>query len=439
MERWDVLIVGGGVLGTSLAYWLGARHGGRVAVVEREATAAAHASGRNTGVVHRPFYLDPAKAGLFARVAQVSYGVWKRYAAARALPWGEVGTLKVALAPDEVPSLERNVGYARANGMADSEFALLDAAGVAALEPNVRCAGGLLVKTDTVVDYRALTEAVKADAQALGVVFYSLAEVRRIERKADHLVLRTQNAWERLETRYLVNCAGGGALDIARLLGVGGEYADLHFRGEYWVLGKRASPLVGRNVYTVPKSPDLPFLDPHWIVRPDGQREVGPNAVPVPRLDSYGDLARTLPDWPGKFLEAPVSNKARFTFSRTFLTLSAREMLSSLSRHEMMRRVQQFVPRLRESDLVRRGIAGIRTPVIDRKGRMVKEAIELAGPMSYHVLNYNSPGATGAPAYTAYLVDRLAARGDLDHLKREEKAAPGWAWKEVAGPMGLAA
>ena len=68
---------------------------------------------------------------------------------------------------------------------------------------------------------------------------------------------------------------------------------------------------------------------------------------------------------------------------------------------------------------------------------MLKEAIEIPGPMSYHVLNFNSPGATGAPAYTAHLAHVLAKRGDLDHLRPRRAVPRAWSWESVAGPMGL--
>jgi len=133
MAPWDVVIVGGGILGTSLAHWIGARYDARVAVLERENRLAAHASGRNTGVIHRPFYLDPETAGLFARVAQASFPIWKKYALERRLPWSEIGTLKVAMALEEVRALEKNIAFARANGMRDDELELLDKDGVRAL------------------------------------------------------------------------------------------------------------------------------------------------------------------------------------------------------------------------------------------------------------------------------------------------------------------
>src|SRR3989441_13048052 len=47
---------------------------------------------------------------------------------------------------------------------------------------------------------------------------------------------------------------------------------------------------VRRNIYTVPRHPELPFLDPHWIVRADGRREIGPHAGPVPGPYTYPGL-----------------------------------------------------------------------------------------------------------------------------------------------------
>ena len=107
MEIWDVTIVGGGILGTSVAYWLANRYEGRIAVLEKEAGVAEHTSRRNTGVVHRPFYLDPVGRKVFARSAQVAYGMWKTYAAERRLPWLPVSTFEVATREEDVARLEK--------------------------------------------------------------------------------------------------------------------------------------------------------------------------------------------------------------------------------------------------------------------------------------------------------------------------------------------
>ena len=41
--------------------------------------------------------------------------------------------------------------------------------------------------------------------------------------------------------------------------------------------------------------------------------------------------------------------------------------------------------------------------------------------------------------YAAYLVDRLASRGDLDHLRKNPKPQNIWDWPTVAKAMELAA
>src|SRR3990170_1075045 len=153
----DVAIVGGGILGTCVAYWLAARYDGRIVVLERERDVAMHTSRRNTGVVHRPFYLNPQKARRFARAAQVSYGLWKSYAAAKRLPWRDVGTWKVAGDEKGVSLLGTYATWAVENGMDASEVELLDGRQVSEREPNLTCEGALLVKTDTVVSYAAFT------------------------------------------------------------------------------------------------------------------------------------------------------------------------------------------------------------------------------------------------------------------------------------------
>jgi L-2-hydroxyglutarate oxidase len=434
----DVAIVGGGILGTCVAYWLAARYDGRIVVLERERDVAMHTSGRNTGVVHRPFYLHPQKARRFARAAQASYGLWKAYAAEKDLPWREIGTYKAAAEDGQVRLLETYETWGVENGMRPSELELLDGREVRRREPNLVCAGALLVKTDAVVDYAAFTRSLRADAEALGARFVTNARVKGIAVNDAGATIAFDGSRPDLHARYVVNCAGGESLDIAHVMGVGRDYADLHFRGDYWIVDPRVARLVSRNVYGVPRQPDLPFLDPHWIVRPDDTREIGPNAGPVPTPYAYTGMLEHVPAWVGKFFEPPIPNKLLLLFNRSFLTLAAREALSSLSRADMLERVRRFIPALREEHLVARGFAGIRSNVIDRHGAIVKEALELPGPHSYHVVNYNSPGATGAPAIAAYLVDRLAARGDLDHLTPNPKKAA-WDWDAVAKAMEFVA
>lgn len=428
MEPWDVTIVGGGILGTSVAYWLGNQYRGRIAVLEKEGDVAVHTSRRNTGVVHRPFYLDPVKRRIFAKSSQAAYGMWKTYARQRSLPWSPVTTLEVATRPDDAKRIEKYYHWGLENGMGEEELEILSSEEVRKLEPHVRSHGAIWSKTDTAVDYRAFTRSLRADAEAEGVKFLVGIDVRSVNASSNLLEINPKNGGEPVRSKFLINCAGGSSLRIAHMLGFGTEYCDLNFRGEYWEIGKEWTYLATRNIYTVAQHPELPFLDPHWIVRADGRKEIGPNAVPVAGPYTYKGFFSSPGQAVQKILEPPIANKLALLYNRDFLELASQEWLSSISKGEMAKRAREFIPELKVEYLAKRGIAGVRAQVIDRKGNFLKEALEFSGPNSHHITNYNSPGATGSPAYAAWIVDKLGSTDSLGHLKHEPENGKAAIW-----------
>ena len=84
--------------------------------------------------------------------------------------------------------------------------------------------------------------------------------------------------------------------------------------------------------------------------------------------------------------------------------------------------MRQFIPAINDSMLNERGLAGVRTSLIDSNG-FVPEALLIEGPQSFHILNYSSPGATGAPAFSAYVIKRLDEGGYFGGLKRKDRSS----------------
>src|SRR5881628_3737226 len=438
-EPWDVTIIGGGILGTSVSYWLANQYQGRIGVIEKEQQVAVHTSKRNTGVVHRPFYLDPVKRRVFARSSQAAYGMWKSYAKERGLPWSPVTTLEAATRDADLKRVEKYYHWGIENGMGENELEVLTAEEVRKLEPHVRSHGAIWSKTDTSVDYPSFTRSLRGDAEREGVRFILGFEVKSIEVAKDFLEIRPKNSRETIRTRFLLNCAGGNSMRIAHMLSIGREYADLNFRGEYWEVGQQWAYLASRNIYTVAQHPELPFLDPHWICRADGRREIGPNAVPVAGPYTYKGFFKNPIQALEKILEPPMMNKIALLYNKDFLTLAGAEWLSSISKGEMAKRAQKFIPELKVDYLLRPGIAGVRAQVIDRNGNFMKEVIEFETPLSYHIANYNSPGATGSPAFAAFLVNKLGEKGYLDHLRRSSAKGNGvWDFETISEKISAA-
>jgi L-2-hydroxyglutarate oxidase len=422
----DILVVGAGVLGVTIAYWLSSLYDCRILLVDTEDRVALHASSRNTGVIHRPFYLNPETKRTFALSAMLSYPLWRDLANTYGLPWRSIGTLEVALREDDVPLLEKYVRWGTENGMDETELELLDARSVKAVEPEVQCRAALHSKTDTSVDFGRFTACVHRLALTEGLSFQGGLQVSSLKAEGTALSVSFSSN-QRLAgvgCNLLINAAGGGSVDIAHMMGLASEYSTLNFRGEYWVVDEPFASRVGRNVYTLPRHPSFPFLDPHFIVRSDGLRQIGPNAVMVTGPYVYGGLGLSSFS---RLFAAPNGPKLKLLRDTDFLSMVASEWHTSLSKGAMCERVRRFIPGLDHKALNLRGVSGVRASVVGNEG-FAPEAILVQDARSVHILNYNSPGATGAPSYSASLVARLRESGLLDGLTRKPHIAAGGIW-----------
>jgi (S)-2-hydroxyglutarate dehydrogenase len=403
-----VAIIGGGVLGMSIAYFLSAhaKSPESVALLEQEKNIAQHTSGRNTGKVHAPFLYDPIKKKTFAKAAALGYEMWQKYSSHKRMLFKRDGVLEVALDDKGIDQLYKYMEWGEANGLTKNELQFLDKNEVARIEPNVRCASAIYCSKDASVNYGAFTLALLEDIQWFGCKLLLGHKVERISPYSQGVYLVTTNQGEEVRAEYLVNVAGGNSMDVAHMMGVAQSYTDLHFRGEYWQAPPQYHDLTKLSIYSVPKHPEYPFLDPHWIVRADNRREVGPNAVPVFGPYAYG-WRRNLADMLPKIMESSHTGARKIFFNRQFLSLASTELRSSLSKTTMINRVREFLPQLRPSAFTQRGTAGIRSSVIDKTGRFVPDTLVLERDSSLHVLNYNSPGATGALPMAANITSKI--------------------------------
>ncbi len=430
--KFDFAIIGSGILGTTISYWLSALYDSKIIVVEKEGGAAAHASGKNTGVVHSPFYLDPQKKKIVARASLVSRDLWGDFAKSRNIPWKKCGTIEVALDEKQHQTLEKYVKWGNQNGIPENELDLLDSAQISKKEPNIRCHSGLYCSRDVSTDYGMLTKEMQKTSESNGTKFLFNHKVANIKNRDDTIHLKFDDD-SSLGCKFLINCAGGYSLNLAKKMGLARDYSALHFRGEYWIADEKCANLVNTNVYSVAKFSTFPFLDPHWIKRANGQTEIGPNAVPVAEPETYSGYVGNVPKTLSKLKEILSGNSRRLLVNPEFLSLVSNEWKSSLSKTAMVNRVKQFIPGVRPSNFTKRGTAGIRSPVITKKGEFLSEILELQAQDSMHVINYNSPGATGAPAYSALIVQKLQDSGVLGTPKKAETM---WDFHKIIEQMG---
>ncbi len=428
MSKYDVAIIGGGILGTSISYWISSLYDINLCVIEKESNVAMHASSRNTAVVHSPFYLNPKTKKVLANSALISYEMWEKLAKKTNVPWNKTGVLEIAINEEQHDTLEEYMDWGIQNGIPSQDLELLDAKQVAQIEPNVKCHSAIYSKREVSTDYGAFTNEIKKESNALGTNFIFQKNVKQIKKNQNNSIIIFDDD-SNITADFVINCAGGNSLDIAQMLGLATEYSDLHFRGEYWVADPQYSDLVKTTIYTVAEFKGYPFLDPHWIKKANGQAEVGPNAVPVPSPETYegyiGDLGTSL----SKLKDMVTGNAKKLFTNSEFLSLISKEWLSSISKTAMIRRVQKFIPKVKPEFFSKKGTAGIRSPIITPQGKFLSDVMELENEHSFHMINYNSPGATGAPAYSAFIVQKLREWGFLDY--KEDSKESIWSFDDV--------
>lgn len=469
-KHYQVVIVGGGILGCSIAYLLSYNLGigTRILIIEQEASPALHASSRNTGKVHAPFLYDPSKRKLFAKSASIGFEMLSDYCKSRHLPFINDGILEVAIDENGIAELYKYLEWGYSNGLSQEELQYLDRQAVTALEPNVRCTGAIYCTKDASVNYGEITRSLLTDSRNLGCEAIFGAKVVSIKsgsvnqyvnqcfgdlnhdsiRPHRHdirlKVLQTlgipettlfasarpgslpdangaenfmhsardkqRSSLVELSADYLINVAGGAALGIAHGMGLAKGFSALYFRGEYWVAPSSFRNLTKRSIYSVPRYPEYPFLDPHWIVRIDGRREVGPNAVLVSGPFAYNwkqNMRLILPKILQSITDAGRVGLISLFTDEKFVTLALHELRSSLSKKVMINRAKQFLPALDSSLFSEKGTSGIRSSIIDLNGKFVPDIFITENDYSVHMLNYNSPGATGALPMAALIVDRI--------------------------------
>jgi (S)-2-hydroxyglutarate dehydrogenase len=428
-----VAIIGGGVLGVSIAYFLTAhaKNPESIVLLEQEKNIAQHSSSRNTGKVHAPFLYDPVKKKTFAKAAALGYEMWQKYSSFKRMQFKHDGVLEVALDDKGLDRLYKYLEWGIANGLTKNELQLLDKNEVTKTEPNVRCVSAIYCSKDASVNYGAFTVGLLEDIQSFGGNLLLGHKVQRISSYGQGLYSIITNQRKEIRAEYLVNVAGGNSMDIAQMMGVAKGYTDIHFRGEYWQAPPEYHNLTKLSIYSVPKHPEYHFLDPHWIVRADNICEVGPNAVPVFGPYAYNwrtNLANMLP----KIIESSQTGARKIFFDRQFLSLVSTELKSSLSKTMMINRVREFLPPLRPSAFTQRGTAGIRSSVVDKNGRFIPDTLILERDSSLHVLNYNSPGATGALPMAANIASKIIRAGIV---QTSERARSLWDAHTIADRM----
>jgi len=392
----DFLVIGGGIIGLSIARELRRRfNGSRVIVIEKEDRCGQHASGRNSGVLHAGFYYSPDS--LKARFTRDGNRSLTEYCLSHGLKINRCGKLVVARNESEWDALDELLARARNNGV---ELQSIDQKEAEAIEPRVKtCGRALFSPTTASLDPEEVMAHLRQDAETEGVQIHT--GVRYLFRSGNGIETSKGNYF----FRYLVNCAGLYADQIARDFGCSRNYRILPFKGLYL---KSTEPpgALRTHVYPVP---DLrfPFLGVHFTVTAEGNIKLGPTALPALWREHYQYLENFRLE---ELMEILLRQSGLlFTGNSHFMRL-AWEEIRKYSRRHLVSLASELIHGVRKSQYRNWGKTGIRAQLLDiRQKKLEMDFVVESHEKSLHILNAVSPAFTCAFPFTEFICQKIEA------------------------------
>jgi len=452
--EYDVVIVGGGIVGCATAREILNRHRHlRVAVLEKEPDVARHQTGHNSGVIHAGIYYEPGStmARLCVRGADLVYNYCSRHG----LPCERVGKLIVACTDAEVPVLHHLLARGTQNGVKGLE--ILTGAQVESLEPNVKAVAALHSPNTGICDYGALCrsfarEVMESGRGALKTAF----EVETMAEVPDGVMIlgkepKQQGPYKSVLAKNVITCCGLYSDKVAQTGGGSLDPKILPFRGTYYQMKPEYRDICKRNIYPVPTGGGIPVgvhFTPTCNAERGQQMIIGPGACLAFAREGYrfGDVK-----W--SELWRTMTHLGLYAFAVKNPSMSVMELYRDLNQRAFLEQAQRLIPSLRPEH-VEPSFSGVMAQVLDNYGEAAKDFIFETGALNgkvLHVRNAPSPACTASMAIAEEIVDRaekefgwrpvtpaskpkLAPVAKAEPPKKAEPRPPGQTRKPTAPP-----
>lgn len=405
---YDVLIVGGGVVGLGTAWRLQqARPGLRLLLLEKESGLGRHQTGNNSGVLHSGLYYKPGSAK--AKLAVEGLQQMLAFCREHGVPHEQCGKIVLATCAEELPRLDLLWERGQANGL--QGLRRLTPPEFKEIEPHAAGLAAIHVPQEGIVDYPAVTAKLGELIQRAGGEVRLNARVQQLRQGAGPggrgagggSGWAVESSAGRFEAKFVITCAGLQSDRLVKAAGGRPTAKIVPFRGEYFKIRKERQHLVHHLIYPVP-DPKFPFLGVHFTRLIHGGIEAGPNAVLAFAREGYRWTQVNLRD-----LAESVLFPGLWRFLIKYPSMCGYEVRRSLSRAEFTRSLQKLVPEIQSRDLAPGG-AGVRAQAMTADGKLVEDFHFDDGPGILHVLNAPSPAATAALAIGKHVADKVAGR-----------------------------
>lgn len=360
MERFDITIIGAGIVGVAIASELPQ---GNNLVIERHETFGRETSSRNSEVIHAGIYYP--RGSLKARLCVEGNELIYRICKENNINHKQLGKIIAAVNNEEALDLENLYRQGVENGVPGLK--IISEEEIKKLEPNIRAVSGIYSPTTGIVDTHNLMRYFELKAKEKGVTFAYGCELFGIEPGYKLTVRDSDGGLVNFTTRILINSAGLDSDKLAGMIGIT-DYKLHYCKGEYFRVGGGKYKYINHLVYPHPTGISLGI---HTVLDLAGQLKLGPNAFYVDEINYDVDPGHAYSMWES---------------------------------------VKKYLPFIDPEDLtpdmsgIRAKLQGPGEPV---KDFVVQEETERGFPGFVNLIGIESPGLTSAPSIARYVLKLL--------------------------------
>ena len=395
----DIVIIGGGIVGLSLAYQIVNRKiTSNITVIDKEKNLGMHTSGRNSGVLHSGIYY-PSNS-LKAKVCKSGSERLKSWIKERNLSINECG--KIILPTNKDLDYQLDVLHERGinNG---SKVEIIDNKKIQMIIPECKSITNRAIwsPNTAVVKPSEIINSLKSELENKGVKFMLGEKINNILSSKNQIQL---NNGKVLSFSYMINASGTSALRIAKYFEVGLNYRLIPFKGLYWQL-KKDCPFKPRcNLYPVPDL-KLPFLGVHFTPSADKipTISIGPTATLAFGKENYYGLDKI----------EPINSVANIsTLLKQYLFdkggfkkyFHEQALLSLLP--FMINSARKLIPSIELKHVEISKKVGIRAQLFDiDESKLENDFVCISKDKSIHILNAISPAFTSSFALADEIIN----------------------------------
>ena len=413
-KHYDVIIIGGGITGSALAYVLAEFSGIKnIALLEKyeglatlNSKASANSQTIHCGDIETNYDLQKAtevkrKADMIVKYCQ-KHGYENKFLFQGQKMALGVGESEVELIKDRFEKFKELYPYLQ----------LFDKEELKKIEPKLVFDGrgeeraedivamGVQSGVYTTIDYGAMANSFVQNAKNVEgktCDLYLNTEVQNITKVGDKFYIRTANRLS-LSADFVVVDAGAHSLWLAHKMGLGQDLSTICIAGSFYLTKQK---LLNGKVYMV-QNPKLPFAalhgDPDLLA--DGCTRFGPTALTLPKLERYKGC-RSVPEFFQSLnFDMDVAKVIWQNFGdsevRDFLIRNIGFEIPILGKKLFVKNARKIIPSIREEDIYyAKGFGGVRPQVISHSQKKLLLGEARIGENPGIIFNMTpSPGAT---------------------------------------------